>query len=101
MPVYNTTIQPYTVSGQYHNNETFTVHGATTIRGHLSGDANGDNVVDISDAVYLIQYIFGGGPAPDPIYAGDANGDREVDISDCVYLIQYIFGGGPAPVPNC
>jgi hypothetical protein len=67
----------------------------------LCGDANNDDSIDISDAVYLIQYIFAGGPAPNPLCSGDANGDGSVDISDCVYLIQYIFGGGPAPVPNC
>ena len=65
------------------------------------GDANGDAAVDISDAVYLIQYIFAGGAAPGPCgYAlgkGDANGDCAVDISDAVYLIQYIFAGGAAP----
>ena len=65
--------------------------------GYVKGDANGDSAVDISDAVYLIQYIFAGGPAPNPLLAGDANCDSAVDISDAVYLIQYIFGGGPAP----
>jgi hypothetical protein len=67
----------------------------------ICGDANGDGIVDISDAVYLISYIFAGGPAPNPLCSGDANGDGSVDISDCVYLIAYIFSGGPAPVPNC
>jgi hypothetical protein len=65
------------------------------------GDANSDGGVDISDAVFLIQYIFAGGAAPAACnYAngmGDANGDGGVDISDAVYLIQYIFAGGPAP----
>jgi hypothetical protein len=66
------------------------------------GDANSDDAVDIGDAVFLIQFIFAGGPAPgDCNYQygmGDANGDCAVDISDAVYLIQYIFAGGPAPV---
>jgi hypothetical protein len=61
------------------------------------GDANTDGYIDISDAVYLISYIFGGGPAPDPVFSGDANGDGSVDISDVVYLIQYIFAGGSPP----
>jgi hypothetical protein len=30
----------------------------------LAGDANYDSTVDISDAVYLIAYIFSGGAAP-------------------------------------
>jgi hypothetical protein len=63
------------------------------------GDANGDNAIDISDAVYQISYIFSGGPAPTPyaICSGDANCDCAVDISDVVYLISYIFSGGSAP----
>ena len=59
--------------------------------------AKGDRNVNISDAVSLISYIFGGGPAANPLEAGDANCDGNVNISDAVYLIQYIFGGGPAP----
>jgi hypothetical protein len=65
------------------------------------GDANGDATIDISDAVYLIAYIFSGGSAPgncgQPNGMGDANADGTVDISDAVYLIAYIFSGGPAP----
>jgi hypothetical protein len=66
------------------------------------GDANGDDEIDISDAVYLIGFIFSGGPAPGACggYSygfGDANGDGEIDISDAVYLISFIFSGGPAP----
>ncbi len=64
---------------------------------HPCGDANADGSVDIFDAVYLIAYIFSGGPAPSPLAAGDANSDGSVDISDVVYLIAYIFSGGPAP----
>jgi hypothetical protein len=63
------------------------------------GDANNDHAIDISDAVYLIAYIFSGGQAPKPyaICSGDANCDCAVDISDVVYLIAYIFSGGGAP----
>ena len=65
------------------------------------GDANGDRTIDISDAVYLISYIFTGGSAPGycgkPSGMGDANGDGTVDISDAVYLIAYIFSGGTTP----
>jgi len=64
---------------------------------YVPGDANGDATVDISDAVYLISYIFSGGSAPSPLLAGDANCDSTVDISDAVYLISYIFSGGAAP----
>lgn len=65
------------------------------------GDADGSGSVDISDAVYLIAYIFQGGPTPNPVLAGDADCSQSVDISDAVYLISYIFGGGPAPCAAC
>jgi hypothetical protein len=65
----------------------------------LRGDADGGGAIDISDAVFLISYIFSGGPAPNPLYAGDPNCDGSVDISDAVFLIAYIFSGGPAPCP--
>ncbi|MEZ5360208.1 MAG: thrombospondin type 3 repeat-containing protein [Candidatus Zixiibacteriota bacterium] len=63
----------------------------------VCGDANADMSVNIGDAVYLIQYIFKGGPAPYPLMNSDANCDGNVNIGDAVYLIQYIFSGGPAP----
>jgi hypothetical protein len=65
------------------------------------GDADANSFVNISDAVYLISYIFGGGPAPCPPAAGDADCNGFVNISDAVYLINYIFGGGPAPCAAC
>lgn len=61
------------------------------------GDADGSGAISISDAVYLINYIFAGGPAPHPLLAGDADFSGLVTISDAVYLINYIFAGGPAP----
>ena len=66
----------------------------------LAGDANHSTGVDIDDVVYLINYIFGGGPPPHPMVCfGDANGSGGIDIDDVVYLIQYIFASGPAPDP--
>jgi hypothetical protein len=67
----------------------------------ICGDANADCSRDISDPVYLIGYIFGGGPAPTPMSAGDVNGDCAVDISDVVYYINWIFAGGPEPLCGC
>ncbi|MCX6831176.1 MAG: S8 family serine peptidase [candidate division Zixibacteria bacterium] len=62
------------------------------------GDPNNDLQIDVSDALYLIPYIFSGGPAPVPnICTGDANCDGGVDISDAVFIISYVFSGGAAP----
>jgi DNA-binding beta-propeller fold protein YncE len=61
------------------------------------GDADGSGEVDISDAVFLINYIFAGGPPPVTMSAADINCDAAIDIGDAVFAIQYIFAGGPAP----
>lgn len=68
-----------------------------TITESLCGDANGDGNINVGDAVYVISYIFRGGPAPQPPVAGDANCDGKVNVGDAVYVISYIFKGGPAP----
>jgi hypothetical protein len=68
---------------------------------YICGDANGDFAVNISDAVFLISFIFTGGAAPNPAAAADANCDTAVNISDAVYLISYIFAAGAAPCSAC
>ena len=68
---------------------------------YICGDADGNLIVTISDAVYLINYIFTGGPAPSPLLAADADCNGIVTISDAVFLINYIFSGGPAPCSGC
>jgi len=65
------------------------------------GDANNDGIVNISDAQYLVNYMFGGGPLPVPVpETGDSDGSCALSISDAVYLINYIHAGGPPP-PIC
>ncbi|MDD4052528.1 MAG: M28 family peptidase [candidate division Zixibacteria bacterium] len=64
---------------------------------YVCGDANGDTKVNVGDAVYIITYVFRGGPAPDPMGAGDAYCDGKINVGDAVYLISYIFRSGPMP----
>jgi uncharacterized delta-60 repeat protein len=64
----------------------------------LRGDVNGDIKLSVSDVIYLINYLFKGGPPPNPLEKGDCNCDCKVTISDVVYLINYLFKGGPPPV---
>ncbi len=67
------------------------------VRPYVKGDANGDGHANISDPIFLVNYIFNGGAAPNPMDAADADCNGIVTISDAVYLINYIFTGGPAP----
>jgi hypothetical protein len=65
------------------------------------GDTDSDAAINIADAVYLINFIFKSGSAPDPLCAGDVDNDDAVNIADAVYLINYIFNGGPPPDAGC
>lgn len=57
---------------------------------------------DISDLVFLVDYMFVGGPAPDPIWQADiADCNGEIDISDLVYMVDFMFLAGPEPCANC
>ena len=61
------------------------------------GDANGDGKTTVSDVVFLVNYLFKGGPVPVPLESGNANCDTKVTVSDVVYLVNYLFKGGPPP----
>ncbi|MDH4035067.1 MAG: hypothetical protein OEV80_14855, partial [candidate division Zixibacteria bacterium] len=66
-------------------------------------DFDPDDIIDISDLVYLVDYMFTGGPAPPCPNEADidgSGGDPPIDISDLVYLVDYMFTGGPEP-PAC
>jgi hypothetical protein len=60
----------------------------------IRGDANFSGAITVSDAVFLVSYIFGGGQAPRVAGCGDMNCSGGVSISDAVAIIQYIFAGG-------
>jgi outer membrane protein assembly factor BamB len=69
----------------------------TGFRGNVDYDP-GDGI-DISDLVYLVDYMFTGGSAPSCTDEADIDGSGEIDISDLVYLVDYMFNGGPRPPP--
>jgi hypothetical protein len=64
------------------------------------GDPNNNNVINILDITYLINFVYKGGPAPVPyaLCSGDPNGNCVINILDITYLINYVYKGGPAPV---
>jgi hypothetical protein len=68
---------------------------------NLCGDVTADEAVAAGDVVYLISYLFRGGPAPDPLCVGDVNCNDVEAADDVVYLISYLFRGGLPPCPYC
>ena len=86
--------------------------------GFYRGDVDASDTLelpalDVSDLVYLINYLYKGGPAPQPFAdQGDVDGStysgHDPPVADCpknnvmstdvVYLLNYIYKSGPPPV---
>ncbi len=62
------------------------------------GDANGDGMVDVSDASFTLGYLFLGDAAPPCLDAADADDDGQIDITDPIATLAYLFLG-PAELP--
>ena len=69
------------------------------------GDANRDAVVDISDVVTVLIYLFRDGAGLMRCEdAGDANDDGALDIADPIRILGRLFADGPPlppPYPGC
>lgn len=90
-----TTTEPEGYGPQY-------VVGEFPVLPYWPGDATFDGQYrDVSDVVYLINYIYKSGPAPPHPISADINGpDRVIDIEDVLYLINYLYKSGPEPHPG-
>ena len=61
------------------------------------GDADASGIIDITDAIFLLQHLFVGGQAPRCLESADAQNDGGVEITDAVVILMYLFLGGEAP----
>jgi hypothetical protein len=67
--------------------------------GFYRGDVNKDGKLNVTDVIYLINYLFKGGPKPvDFVDQGDVNIDGNANVTDVIYEINYLFKNGPAPI---
>ncbi len=64
---------------------------------YVRGDVNRDHVINASDVVYLLNFLYRGGPPPWSPEAADVNCDYKIDSGDVVYLLNYLYRGGPPP----
>ena len=67
----------------------------------IRGDSNRDGVVQISDALFTLGFLFLGETDPSCLDAADANDDGAVDIADAVVTLESLFLTGlPLPPPS-
>ena len=61
------------------------------------GDPNDDGTINITDGIYVLNFLFLGGPAPTCREAANPNDDDTINITDGIYLLNFLFLGGPPP----
>ncbi len=98
---------PRVVVPEFEDPKVFYEDGRITLQGgvdFIRGDCNDDGFVNIADAVWTLNSLFGGGPAGGCSEACDANRDARLDSSDAVFILDFQFLDGPlpsAPYPEC
>ncbi len=71
-----------------------------TIEDYLLGDVNGNNGIDIADAVCIVNYLVG---KPNQIFiekAADTNKNGKTDIGDAVTIVNYLVGKTESLAPQ-
>lgn len=58
------------------------------------GDADADRRVNLTDAVFTLNFLFRGGAQPDCQDALDANDDGLINLTDPIVILNHLFLGG-------
>ncbi len=77
---------------------TLTVNPTALIPGDINMSFTGP---DISDLVFLVDYMFNGAQAPVVMSLADVDASCAVDIGDLVYLADFMFTNGSPPMIGC
>jgi len=66
--------------------------------GFRRGDADDNGVVQLTDAIRILAFLFQGGPAPTCSDAADADDNSTVQLTDAIRILAFLFQGGPEPL---
>ena len=67
-----------------------------TVENYVKGDVDGDGVVDLADAVLVINYYVGKAVNLPVAQAADVDGDGTIDLADAVKIINFYVGKVPS-----
>ncbi|MEM7262637.1 MAG: hypothetical protein AAF488_11650, partial [Planctomycetota bacterium] len=70
----------------------------------LRGDADDSGTVNITDGIFILNFLFLGGASPQCEDSADADDSGAVNITDGIFVLNFLFLGGdtpPAPTGNC
>ena len=70
----------------------------------IRGDPDGNGAVQLTDGIFILNFLFLGGDSPGCFEAADADDNGSVQMTDGIYILNFLFLGGaamPAPHPDC
>ena len=62
------------------------------VEDYVLGDVNGNDVVDIGDAVSIVNYLVGKDTSNFVAKAADTNKNGQIDIGDAVTIVNLLVG---------
>jgi len=65
----------------------------------VRGDANADGSINITDGVFVLNFLFIGGPEPRCTDAADSDDNGMLNITDGVAILNWLFLSGRTPPP--
>ena len=74
--------------------------GIDTIEDYKKGDVDGDGVVDLADAVLVINHYVGKPVNKFVTKAADVDGDGVIDLADAVRIINFYVGKVQSLAPS-
>ena len=63
----------------------------------LRGDSDSSGAINITDGIFVLNFLFLGGPNPSCADAADADDSGTHNITDGIYVLNFLFLGGPNP----
>ncbi|KPL00615.1 MAG: hypothetical protein AMJ91_03950 [candidate division Zixibacteria bacterium SM23_73_3] len=67
------------------------------VQTYVCGDVNSDGSIDLGDVLYLVNYLYKSGSAPNLFQAGDVDCNEVIDLGDVLHLVNYLYKGGSPP----
>jgi hypothetical protein len=61
------------------------------------GDPTADGLMNLSDPLAVLNFLFIGGGRPSCLETADGNNNGVVDLTDALVLLNFLFLGGPPP----
>lgn len=68
-----------------------------TAAGTLPGDVNADGKFTAADIIYMVNYIFKGGPGPVVPGHADTNCDNQTTSADLIRMVNFVFKSSTPP----